>query len=214
MKVKIMSWNVRGVNDPDIRNIIRNFIRNQRVDLVCLQETKIKEMTTAVARSLGVGRLSDWRALNPEGSAGGIILFWDKKAMELVDSEFGLVLISCLFKMVEGGFLWMFSGVYGPVERNLKEIFWEELGSIRGWWEGPWCLGGDFNEILSPSERARGGLYTPPMKRFAEIVNELGLRDLPLQGGLFTWSGGRNGRSKSRLDRLIVSSIGRVSLVM
>ena len=51
--------------------------------------------------------------------------------MELVDSEIGLFSISCLFKMVEGGFLWMFSGVYGPVERNLKEIFWEELGSIR-----------------------------------------------------------------------------------
>ena len=53
--------------------------------------------------------------------------------MELVDSETGLFSISCLFKMVEGGVFWMFSGVYGPVERNLKEICWEELGSIRGW---------------------------------------------------------------------------------
>ena len=206
MKVKIMSWNVRGVNDPDRRKIIRNFIRYQRVDLVCLQETKIQEMTVTVARSLGVGRLSGWRALNAEGSAGGILLSWDKKIMELVDSEIGLFSISCLFKMVEGGFLWMFLGVYGPVERNLKEIFWEELGSIRGWWEGPWCLGGDFNEILSPSERARVGNFTPPMRCFAEIVNELGLRDLPLQGGLFTWSGGRNGRSMSRLDRILDSS--------
>ena len=102
--------------------------------------------------------------------------------------------------------LWTFSGVYGPVERKLKEVFWEELGSIRGWWEGPWCLGGDFNEILSPSERARGGNFSPQMRRFAEIVNELELRDLHLQGGLFTWSGGRNGRSMSRLDRFLVSS--------
>ena len=59
MKVKIMTWNVRGVNDPDRRKIIRNFIRYQRVDLVCLQETKIQEMTAIVACSLGVGRLSD-----------------------------------------------------------------------------------------------------------------------------------------------------------
>ena len=206
MRVKIMSWNVRGANDPDRRKIIRNVIRFQRVNLVCLQETKIQNMTAAVARSLGVGRIYDWRALNAEGSAGGILLFWDKKIMELVDSETGLFSISCLFKMVEGGVLWMFSGVYGLVERNLKEIFWEELGSIRGWWEGPWCLGGDFNEILSPAERARGGNFTPPMRRFAEIVNEMGLRDLPLQGGPFTWSGGRNGRSMSRLDRFLISS--------
>ena len=86
MKVKIMTWNVRGVNDPNRRKTIKNFIRYQRVDLVCLQETKIQEMTTSVARSLGVGRLSDWRALNAEGSAGGILLFWDKRIMELVDS--------------------------------------------------------------------------------------------------------------------------------
>ena len=123
MKVKIMTWNVRGVNDPDRRKIIRNFIRYQRVDLVCLQETKIQEMTASMARSLGVARLSDWRALNAKGSAGGILLFWDKRIMELVDSEFGLYSISCLFKMVEGGFLWTFSGVYGPVERKLKEVF-------------------------------------------------------------------------------------------
>ena len=142
MRVKIMSWNVRGVNDPDRRKIIRNVIRHHRANLVCLQETKVQKMTTVVARSLGVGRNCDWRALEAEGTAGGILLFWDKKIMELVDSETGLFSISCLFKMVEGGVLWMFSGVYGPVERNLKEIFWEELGSIRGWWEGPWCLGG------------------------------------------------------------------------
>ena len=123
MRVKIMSWNVRGVNDLDRRKIIRNVIRYQRVNLVCLQETKTQNMTAAVARSVGVGRNYDWRALNAEGSAGGILLFWDKKIMELVDSEISLFSISCLFKMVEGGVFWMFSGGYGPVERNLKEIF-------------------------------------------------------------------------------------------
>ena len=142
MKVKIMTWNVRGVNDPNRRKIIRNFIRYQRVDLVCLQETKIQDMTASVAHSLGVGRLSDWRALNAEGSTGGILLFWDKRIMELVDSEFGLFTISCLFKMVEGGFLWTFSGVYGPVERKFKEVFWEKRvasrvgGKVLGVWEG------------------------------------------------------------------------------
>ena len=59
MKVKILSWNVRRVNDPSRRKVIRNFIRYQRLDLVCLQETKIQEMSVAVARSLGVGRRND-----------------------------------------------------------------------------------------------------------------------------------------------------------
>ena len=61
MKLKLFSWNVRGANNPIKRNVIRNFIRSQRVDLVCLQETKIQEMFADCARSFGVGRFFDWK---------------------------------------------------------------------------------------------------------------------------------------------------------
>ena len=33
---------------------------------------------------------------------------------------------------------------------------WEELCSIRGLWDGPWCFGGDFNEILSLTRGPKG----------------------------------------------------------
>ena len=33
------------------------------------------------------------------------------------------------------------------------------------------------------------------------MIKDLELRDLPLQGGLFTWSGDLNNRLKSRIDR-------------
>ena len=69
MKVKILSRNVRGVNDLEKRKVIRNFIRSQRVDLVCLQETKIQGMNKAWVHSIGVGRFLDWKALDAEGFA-------------------------------------------------------------------------------------------------------------------------------------------------
>ena len=59
MKVKIISWNVRGVNDLEKRKVIGNFIRAQRVDLVCLQETKIQGMNKALVHNIGVGRFLD-----------------------------------------------------------------------------------------------------------------------------------------------------------
>ena len=40
MKLKLLSWNVRGANDRAKRKIIKTFIRNQKVDLLCIQETK------------------------------------------------------------------------------------------------------------------------------------------------------------------------------
>ena len=79
-----------------------------------------------------------------------------------------------------------FSGVYGPVERSLRESFWEELGSIRDLWKEPSCVGGDFNKILYPNERTRGGKISNSMRRFSDVLNDLGLRDLPLQGGPYT----------------------------
>ena len=75
MKIRISFWNVRGGNDRDKRKIIKSFIKSQRVDVVCLQETKIKEMTIGLMRSLGVGRHLDWSAVNSRGAARGILVF-------------------------------------------------------------------------------------------------------------------------------------------
>ena len=201
MKLKIFSWNVRGANNPDKKNVIRNFIRSQRVDLVFLQETKIQGMSLADARSFGVGRLAEWKVVEAEGIAGGILVSWDKRKLELVEVELGHFSVTCMFKNVEDGFQWAFTGVYGLVERCKREMFWEEFGSLKGLWEGPWCIGGDFNLVISPNERNTEGRLSHSMRRFTEVINELGLRDLPLQGGPFTWRGGHNNQCMSCLDR-------------
>ena len=59
MKLRLLSWNVRGANDSSKRKVIKALIRNQRVDLFCLQETKIQSMSEGVVRSLGSGRFLD-----------------------------------------------------------------------------------------------------------------------------------------------------------
>ena len=51
MKLKILCWNVRGANDSSKRKLIKAFVRNQKVDLLCIQETKIQLMSEGVVRS-------------------------------------------------------------------------------------------------------------------------------------------------------------------
>ena len=123
MKIRILSWNVRGANDRDKRKIIKSVIKSQRVDVVCLQETKIKEMTTGLVRSLGVGRHLDWRVVNSKGATGGIVVFWDNRLVELVDLEEGVFLTSCRFKNCVDGIVWVFTGVYGLVCSRDREDF-------------------------------------------------------------------------------------------
>ena len=41
MKLKMVSWNVRGLNDSQKRLVVRNLLREWKCDIVCLQETKL-----------------------------------------------------------------------------------------------------------------------------------------------------------------------------
>ena len=58
MNVRIISWNVRGLNEQDKRLRVRNLIRKWGPDVVCLQKTKIGLINRAVIRSLWGGVLS------------------------------------------------------------------------------------------------------------------------------------------------------------
>ena len=101
MKLKVLSWNVRGVNDRSKRKIIKTFIRNQNVDLLCIQETKIQPMSEGMVRSLGSRRFLDWRALDADGVTGGILICWDKRSLEILDWEEGQFSLSCRFRNME-----------------------------------------------------------------------------------------------------------------
>ena len=59
MKIRILSWNVREANDSDKRKVLKSVIKSYKVDVVFLQETKIKEMRTGLVCSLRVGRHLD-----------------------------------------------------------------------------------------------------------------------------------------------------------
>ena len=59
MNLKILSWNVRRVNDKSKRKVIKSVVKKQKVDLFCIQETKMQVMTEGVVRSLGPGRFLD-----------------------------------------------------------------------------------------------------------------------------------------------------------
>ena len=43
------------------------------------------------------------------------------------------------------------------------------------------------------------------MRTFSQIIDELELKDLPLQGGVFTWTGGPGNQKMARLDRFLIT---------
>ena len=147
MKLKLMSWNIRGLHDPDKRMVIKSMVRKHKPDLVCFQETKMKEMSDRIVRSLGIGRNLGWVSLDARGSAGGVLVMWDKRVLEGLEAEVGSFSISCRFRNCEEGFVWVFSRLYGPINGKERRELWEELAAVKGLWSDPWCIVGDFNVV-------------------------------------------------------------------
>ena len=59
--------------------------------------------------------------------------------------------------------------------------------------------------VRFPSERFGSGPFSSAMVNFSDFISELGLIDLPFEGGTFTWSNSREVASCSRLDRFLLS---------
>lgn len=64
-------------------------LRKWNTDMVCLRETKMKEVDHSCVKQVGGTRLSEWVELGAQGSSGGVLIFWDKKRWNCLDDHQG-----------------------------------------------------------------------------------------------------------------------------
>lgn len=99
---------------------------------------------------------------------------------------------------------WLLTIVYGPTNSVLKLSFWEDIQRLGDTFNGPWCVGGDFNAILDQKDKLGGRIFSSgSMCRFTKCVDDGGLIDLGFMGYPYTWSNQRAGKAniQERLDR-------------
>ncbi|GAU36460.1 hypothetical protein TSUD_166260 [Trifolium subterraneum] len=103
---------------------------------------------------------------------------------------------------------WRLTGFYGYPENERRRDSWDLLRTLSQDNTLPWCIMGDFNDILSNEEK-RSKVNHPPwrIRGFREAVQDSNLVDLPLIGYPFTWIKGRGGddMKEERLDRAMAT---------
>ena len=87
--------------------LIKSVVKNQKPDLVCLMETKVKEISVQMVNCVGVGRFLNWVSVDARGAVGGLLLFWDNKVLEKLEVESGGYSISVCFRNCADGFTWI-----------------------------------------------------------------------------------------------------------
>lgn len=68
--LSVLSWNVRGLNDAAHRELVRETAACARPAVICLQETKISSMTSAIILETLGQRLASCSTLDAHGTRG------------------------------------------------------------------------------------------------------------------------------------------------
>lgn len=87
----------KGLNDSKKRNIIKGCLSRWKPAIVYLQETKLEVFSNRIIKSLW--RLNDvgWISLLALGTAGGILLIWNKEKVKCINYFIVNIAVSCQF---------------------------------------------------------------------------------------------------------------------
>jgi hypothetical protein len=100
----------------------------------------------------------------------------------------------------------MITNTYGPTTNSLKNSFIAEIHMISCLYDIPWILIGDFNLLQDITESTSLNPNTYFMIEFNDMIHDLDLQELQLNGRLYTWSNKRPTSSFSKLDRMLVTN--------
>ena len=73
----------------------------------------------------------DWNALEADQITCGVLIIWDKRALEKMEAMVGTFLVSVKWQGVVDGFIWACSGVYGPNDNSERRHMWDKLVGIQ-----------------------------------------------------------------------------------
>jgi len=143
--------------------------RTIKPDILILLEIMVNECNTArIVKSLGY---QFYDTIPPHNHAGGIWLLWnaDNVDVTVIAKEAGalhcMVYEKCTSKQC------VLSAVYAPAQPQEKNEFWDYLKRLHDVIDLPWCLTGDFNEMLLSSEKIGGApLMVSKTKRLSDFL--------------------------------------------
>ena len=111
--MKLISWNVRGLNNPGKYRMIKNMIQKERPQILFLQETRCNSI------ALGTILTKAWPgcqlvAVDGSGSSRGLTIVWDSQSISLANYHVVHNLIQATFHFIGTNIHGHLSNVFFP----------------------------------------------------------------------------------------------------
>ncbi|XP_058782838.1 uncharacterized protein LOC131657458 [Vicia villosa] len=202
--MKILSWNCRGLSNPRAIPNLRQLTQKHHPDVLFLSETLAKKQKLESVRV--TLKFDSCLTVDVVGRSGGLAVLWKYTVTcNVVNYSRNFINLVVQDEVKED---WRLTCYYGFPERHRRSDAWNMLRELRDLSSAPWCVIGDFNDLLSQQDKI--GLHPHPnwlCTGFREAVTDCNLLDLPLEGHQFTWSKSRGSEHaiEERLDRGLVT---------
>jgi hypothetical protein len=181
-------------------------IKEKRPSLVFLMETKLRSRKMERIRcKVGFKNLF---VVDSIGKGGGLALFWNED-LKMEIKNFSSRHINGVVTIPLTDQQWKFTGFYGQPDVSKRREGWDILKHLATQIPEPWLCIGDFNEVLTMSEKWGGGERANSQMREFQLTLEIcDFSDLGYIGSKFTWSNCKEDHEfiKERLDRGVANT--------
>ncbi|GAU43245.1 hypothetical protein TSUD_241360 [Trifolium subterraneum] len=201
----ILSWNCRGLGGPSAIPNLKKLARGHKPDILFLSETLSHNRHIESIRVML--RFDSCLAIDVEVRSGGLAVFW-KDSSKCRVLNYSRNFINMLVEDEQWG-EWRLTCYCGYPERGRRRAAWDLLRVLGNMSSIPWCIIGDFNDLLSQADKK--GIHPHPnglCMEFRQAVSDCGLTDIPIEGHPLTWikSRGTPHVTEERLDRAMAST--------
>ncbi|XP_039040629.1 uncharacterized protein LOC120178942 [Hibiscus syriacus] len=197
----VATW---GLGKREKQKAVQRLVSSSYPSFLWLQETKVEKVQRSFLRRNGLNNLQSVIESPAIGSSGGLLCCWDDNVFEMENHCINRRFIAVVGKFRLHQFRSVLINVYGPSVEEEKESFFEELSVFISGQNLPVCVGGDFNVYLCEDEKVGKAQNRFSMRIFSHFIQSLGLINLPLNGGRFTWCNNQDDPTFVRLDRFLV----------
>ncbi|CAJ2652404.1 unnamed protein product [Trifolium pratense] len=202
--MSIISWNCRGLGNLSSVPKFKYLIRYYNPDAIFLCETLVHRNKIEELRIL-LG-FENCFAVDREGRGGSVALLW-KSTIHCNITNYSSNHINVEIDDAHRG-TWRLTGFYGYPGGSRRRDSWNFLRRLSQSSQLPWCIIGDFNDILDAIEK-KGRSERPNwlINGFRQAVLDSGLSDVHMDGYPFTWfkSLGTPRAVEERLDRALAN---------
>ncbi|XP_062114516.1 uncharacterized protein LOC133825616 [Humulus lupulus] len=203
---RIMSWNIRGLNNPKNQCEIKQLIFNKKIGLVGLLETRVK---TQKLGEVYTRMFSGWwfSSNNAWHKGGRIIISWNLSIFHIDIRFCTSQLMHLEVRSNNGHECFLVTFVYAFNDVNGRDILWRDLKFLAGGHKQPWVILGDFNDILNADERVGNRVQGGSSSTFKDCIEECQLEYVKYSGCFFTWNNkqDKEGRIYSKIDRVMAN---------